>query len=464
MTPDGILIKSFPFPQSLYSLAVSSLDESGASLLDSSDTLSPLGHYSFFGRAPFATFSSDGHADPLATLKKALALFSAPRQLSPLPFTGGAIGSFSYDLGRRLERLPEKARPLLGFPDVHLCFYDAIAVYDHAEAMLHLCASDPRTEGMAALQKKMDGLEAWAEAAAKESAPESETGAPLGKNLCSNFTRSAYCRAVEQVQEHIVAGDIYQANLSQAFSFDLNCTPEALYAHLRARTPAPFSAFINYGGRVIASCSPERFLQLRNGLAETRPIKGTRPRGKDAAEDAAHRHELFASRKDRAELTMIVDLERNDLGRVAEYGSVVVAEPPALESYADVHHLAATVRARLKPGCGAVDLLRASFPGGSITGAPKIRAMEIIESLEPTRRSLYTGALGYIGFNGDMDLNIVIRTVLCEGTRAVFQAGGGIVADSDPELEYEETLHKVRGILRVIHGTGEEALHGGRMA
>jgi para-aminobenzoate synthetase component 1 len=222
---------------------------------------------------------------------------------------------------------------------------------------------------------------------------------------------------------------------------------------LRKATPAPFSAYISQEeGRAVLSCSPERFMQLRGRVIETRPIKGTRPRGKSPEEDLANRNELLASHKDRAELTMIADLERNDIGRVSEFGSVEVSELIKLETYADVHHLVATVKGRLRENCDATDLVRATFPGGSITGAPKIRAMEIIESLEPTRRSLYTGALGYIGYDGDMDLNIIIRTVLCENGRAVFQAGGGIVADSDPELEYEETLHKVKGIIRAVNG------------
>jgi para-aminobenzoate synthetase component 1 len=266
--------------------------------------------------------------------------------------------------------------------------------------------------------------------------------------IMSNFTHGDYLQAVRRAKDYIAAGDIYQVNLSQRMSAPLATTPMSLYRRLTQENPAPFSAYLETPDAAIVCCSPERFLQVRSDEVETRPIKGTRPRGSTPEEDARLAAELLASEKDRAENVMIVDLERNDLGRVCEYGSVHVPELFALESYATVHHLVSTVRGRLRPGATALDCLRASFPGGSITGAPKVRAMEIIEELERTRRGVYTGAIGYLCFSGDMDVNIVIRTLVVRDGTAYFQVGGAIVADSDPEGEYQETLDKARALAR----------------
>ncbi len=275
--------------------------------------------------------------------------------------------------------------------------------------------------------------------------------------LTSHFTLAAYCKAVERVKEYIAAGDIFQANLSQRFASPLSFSPWMLYKRLRSINPAPFAAYLSYPELVIASASPERFLKVKHGVVETRPIKGTRPRGKDPEEDRRLRTELLSSAKDRAELTMIIDLERNDLGRVCSFGSVHVPELIVLEEYPTVFHLVATVRGTLAPGKDLVDLLKATFPGGSITGAPKIRAMEIIEELEPVTRGVYTGAIGDLGFDGSADLNIVIRTFIIKDGWAYFQVGGGIVADSDPEMEYWETIHKGRALMLAL-GCGEEVV------
>jgi para-aminobenzoate synthetase component 1 len=269
----------------------------------------------------------------------------------------------------------------------------------------------------------------------------------------SNFTRDEYLCAVRRAKDYIAAGDIFQVNLSQRFESATDATPLDLYAALRAANPAPFAAYLPVDGGAILSSSPERFLRVAGRHVETRPIKGTRPRraGDDAFNERMRR-ELLASAKDRAELTMIVDLERNDLGRVCSYGSVRVTEPIVLEEYPTVFHLVTTVEGDLHEGRGLVDLLKAAFPGGSITGAPKIRAMEIIDELEPTRRSVYTGAIGYIGLDGSADLNIAIRTILLAQGRALLQVGGGIVADSDPEAEYQETLDKARALVQALGG------------
>jgi para-aminobenzoate synthetase component 1 len=266
------------------------------------------------------------------------------------------------------------------------------------------------------------------------------------------FTADTYKDSVRRVKEYILAGDIYQANLSQRFSAPLLEPAWGLYRRLRMVNSAPFSAFLNFGDFAVASSSPERFLLVEGPDVETRPIKGTSRRYEDAALDAGSRRDLLASLKDAAELSMIVDLERNDLGRVCDYGSVEVTEHAVLESYAMVHHLVSTVTGRLNDGRDVIDLLKATFPGGSITGAPKIRSMEIIDELEPTARSVYTGAIGYLGLNGRHDLNIAIRTMIMRGGRVYFQVGGGIVADSEPESEFQETLDKGRAMFAAVTG------------
>jgi para-aminobenzoate synthetase component 1 len=259
------------------------------------------------------------------------------------------------------------------------------------------------------------------------------------------------------VLEYIAAGDVFQVNLSQRFTARGRPDPLDLYLRLKTNSPAPFGAFLQWNDLAVISASPEWFYQTRGDHLVTRPIKGTRPRGSNSDDDARLAAELLTSPKDRAELTMIVDLERNDLGRVCEYGSVVVRDPLSIESFAQVHHLVATVEGKLRRDAGPVDVIRALFPGGSITGAPKIRAMEIIDELEPNRRGLYTGAIGYLSRGGASAFNIAIRTILVEGDRASFQVGGGIVADSDPEGEYEETLAKGRGLLAVLTDKPDQA-------
>jgi para-aminobenzoate synthetase component 1 len=257
-------------------------------------------------------------------------------------------------------------------------------------------------------------------------------------------------KALDAVHEYILAGDIYQTNLTQRFNADLQISPLELYSELRKINPAPFASYIDFGVGQIVSSSPERFILVQGRNIETRPIKGTMPRGKTAAEDAANRETLVNSEKDKAELLMIVDLERNDLGKIAKTGTVKVPELFKLETYQTVFHLVSTVTAELKDELDAIDCVKATFPGGSITGAPKIRAMEIIDELEPTQRNIYTGSIGYIGFNGDLDLNIVIRTIVCKDGKGYFQVGGGIVWDSDNQSEYQETFDKGRALMDAL--------------
>jgi para-aminobenzoate synthetase component 1 len=274
---------------------------------------------------------------------------------------------------------------------------------------------------------------------------------PIAPALFSSFTPESYRAAVERVREYIVAGDIFQANLSQRFEAPLAESAWSLYSRLRRRNPAPFAAFLDFPEVVVVSASPERFLRVdRQGHVETRPIKGTRPRGIGPEHDAALGQALAESAKDRAENLMIVDLMRNDLSRVCAPGTVRVSELFSLEHYATVHHLVSTVVGELAPGADALDLLRAAFPGGSITGAPKLRAMEVIAELEPSRRGVYCGTIGYVSVTGEIDTSIAIRTAVVQDGRVYFSAGGGIVADSDPGQEYLETIDKARALIDVL--------------
>jgi para-aminobenzoate synthetase component I len=371
------------------------------------------------------------------------------------PFQGGMIGFFGYDLSPRLERLPRRHPRDSRLPDIRMALHDTAVIVDARSGAAEVWSWDLTGEGRAAALKR---ARSWREAIerALESPRPSLIRPGEPTKLTSSFDRKTYVAAVGRVLDYIAAGDVFQVNLSQRFTARACAEPLDIYDRLKAASPAPFSAFLHWDDMAVVSASPEWFYQTRGDRVVTRPIKGTRPRGRDQVDDARLADELRNSIKDRAELTMIVDLERNDLGRVCEYGSVVVLDPMQVESFAQVHHLVATVEGRIRPGAGPGDLVRAVFPGGSITGAPKIRAMEIIDELEPNRRSLYTGAIGYFSRGGTSAFNIAIRTILVEGDRASFQVGGAIVADSDPEAEYEETLVKGRGMRAVLDSGNDE--------
>lgn len=339
-----------------------------------------------------------------------------------------AAGYWSYDLRYQLERLPRLAEDDLQLPDCWVGLYERVHPFGRREAVTSASSTSS--------------------APVIPVTPEHLTPERLG--VVPSVNRSQYEAAVRRVLEYIGAGDCYQVNLSQRFTARLDQTPWELYERLAAASPAPYSAFLDCGDHQVLSSSPELLLSISGGRVETRPIKGTRRRSLDPEEDAAIAAELLSSPKDRAELLMIVDLERNDLGRVCEFGSVHVPALYSLESFANVHHLVATVRGRLRAGVSPLECLRAAFPGGSITGAPKIRAMEIIEELEPFRRGVYTGAVGWVDGHGNAEWNIAIRTLLVKDGTAYFNVGGGIVADSDPAAEYEETLTKAAGMVRAL--------------
>lgn len=431
-------------------------------LLDTGMEVRGLGYHSFIGALPFMVFEAkdglvkvmrDGKVSqyrgrPLDELQRLMKELAMPPANTGFPFNGGAVGYFSYDLGRYLERLPAWAEDDLKTPDCCLGFYDVIAVIDHRQGAVHLVSSGLPERGERAVARaraRLDEMEALLARRAENYMGNLEHGILEG-----HFTREEYMQAVQKVIDYIYAGDIFQANLSQRFSVGFQGDPWVLYCKLREINPAPFAAYLNFGQFKVVCASPERFLKVKGGKVETRPIKGTRPRGKTPEQDKMLREELWYSEKDRAELMMIVDLERNDLGRVCRVGSVRVPELVRLEEYATVFHLVSTVEGELPEDKDVVDLLKAAFPGGSITGAPKIRAMEIIEELEPVRRGIYTGSIGYIGFDGCADLNIVIRTIIIKENKLYFQVGGGITADSDPAAEYEETLDKARAMMRAL--------------
>jgi len=371
------------------------------------------------------------------------------------PFQGGAAGYIGYEYGGVLERLP-KPTDDLGIPDVVMGLYDWAIGWDHQTGRCWLFADAPET--LDALAADLAELPAKTPNVTALNVPPS-----LDTTFTSTMTRAEYERAVDRVRDYIRAGDIFQANLSQRFSAPLHATPWQLYNTLRETTPAPFAAFFETPDFAIASASPERFLKVHpSGLAETHPIKGTRPRAADPVIDQAHRDALLASEKDAAEHVMIVDVLRNDLARVSEYGSVRVPSLMRHEQYASVHHLVSTVVSQLRPDASAIDLLHAAFPGGSITGAPKIRAMEIIAELELVTRGVYCGAIGYISPSGAMDTNIAIRTCLVRDGQVYFSAGGGIVADSAPAAEYEETLVKANALMHAIRTANAMSPHPAR--
>ncbi len=438
-------------------------DERLPFFLDSAMGADRLGRFSFIGCDPVLTVQSQGNTvfvdgrpagrNPFEVLRSLLKTYGADKSHAshlpgehacPVPFVGGAVGYFAYDLARFVERLPDTAVADIPIPEMHFAFYDAVAGFDHQARNWHVSSVDMGVPGAADRRKRLVS-------AIEHPAPLPAFQPVSAHGLRSNFTRTAYLAAVRKAMNYIAAGDIFQVNLSQRFEAQTDAAPLELYAALRSVNPAPFACYLPTDAGAILSSSPERYLRLTGRRVETRPIKGTRPRrARDEAFNDRMRRELLASAKDRAELTMIVDLERNDLGRVCSYGSVRVTEPIVLEEYPTVYHLVATVEGDLHPRHDIIDLIKATFPGGSITGAPKIRAMEIIGELEPTKRSVYTGNIGYIGFDGAVDLNIAIRTMILARGRVYLQAGGGIVADSEPEAEYQETLDKARAMLQAL--------------
>ena len=462
--------------------------------LDSAVPGARLGRHSFLTADPVAVVRSTGATtelidvhrgtarrvrddDALGVLRALVAAHRAAPVPGLPPFQGGAAGYLAYEWGRVLERIPPARHDDLALPDVVLGVYDWVLAWDHEVGRAWLISTgmpelDPvsrdrrAAERLAMVQARLvrqpmrdvredvHATEAPSTGRRAPSHPVASASWDAALGLRSSFTHRGYVDAVARVREYILAGDIFQANLSQRFEAPLREAPWTLYRRLRACNAAPFAAFVDFPEALILSSSPERFLRVDpDGRVETRPIKGTRPRGTGPEHDAHLGRALSESRKDRAENLMIVDLMRNDLSRVCTPGSVRVPELFRLERYATVHHLVSTVVGRLAPDADALTLLRAAFPGGSITGAPKVRAMEIIAELEPSQRGVYCGSVGYWSVTGALDTSIAIRTAVVRHGTVYFSAGGGIVADSDPEQEYRETLDKARGIIDVLAAT-----------
>ena len=437
-------------------------DRPWAVFLDSGQPHSQFGHYDIMAADPFIRLvtkgeyteilDSKGHEvstqDPFELLKSRLANYSLNQ--AELPFEGGAIGYFAYDLARRVDDLPIQALDAENIPQMMVGIYDWAVVVDHrlSRAWLVSHSFDQATEDV------------WPELCALFDAPlliKSQSVFEVTSALSSNMDYKAYTQAFDKVKRYIYEGDCYQVNLAQRFSAKAMGDAWVAYQALREISPAPFMAYMNFSNESplqVLSASPERFLQVFNGHVETRPIKGTRPRSLDAEQDKRNAESLQNSLKDRAENLMIVDLLRNDISKACEIGTVRADNMFALESFANVHHLVSTVTGKLAKGKTAIDLLRACFPGGSITGAPKLRSMEIIEELEPNRRGLYCGAIGYISFDGNMDTNIAIRTAIYSQGEIRFYAGGGVVADSELTKEYRETLDKASSMLELLKAFG----------
>jgi len=437
--------------------------------LDSARRDATLGRYSFLAADPFAFLSvaADG-SDGLGQLTRLFAPLAGETIAGVPPFQGGAAGLFSYDLGRSLERVPPARIDEFQTPALALGLYDALLAVDHVEGRAWIISQGlPETELPARRRRAGERLaqfRAWLDESqtatstlpmravdvlpAKMLSPQFAVAGPPG--LTSNFAAEDYLKVIRRAIEYIYAGDVFQVNIAQRLLMRAHDDALALYLRLRRRNPATFAGYFDLGESQIVSASPERFLQCRGGEVEARPIKGTRQRTARPEADLFAGDEMLASEKDRAENVMIVDLLRNDLARVCRADSVVVSELCRLESYEFVQHLVSAVRGSLALGRSPIDLVRAAFPGGSINGAPKPRAMEIIAELEPTARGAYCGGLGYLGFDGSLDMNILIRTITA--SRGWWQApvGGGIVAQSVPEREYEETWHKATGLLRAL--------------
>lgn len=427
-------------------------DKRNAFFLDSNLHRNGSGRYSFIGSDPFYVLKAKAGANLLSDVRKLLGRYALGNLGRGLPFPCGAVGYFSYDLGLYLENISSAQEDDLGLPDLFLGFYDTIITLDHAAKKLFISSSGfPETNYLLAKKKAEHRLKQCLRYLSEIERNNSNLKNRIDtNNLTSNFTRGKYLRAVNRAKDYIKKGDIYQVNLAQRFQAKTKASPPDLYERLRTASPSDFSAYLDCGDFQILSSSPERFLYSDGRKVISRPMKGTRPRAQNPTDDQRNKRNLLQSAKDKAELLMIVDLLRNDLGRVCEYGSIKARPLRRLEAYSTVYQTTAGIEGILHKDKDRLDLLKACFPGGSITGCPKIRSMQIIAELEPQRRGIYTGALGYFGFNNTMDFNILIRTILQKNDMLYFHTGGGIVADSNPQAEYDETLVKARGMTRAI--------------
>lgn len=447
-------VSELPYQRNAAELFSLIADEPWSMFFDSGYPEIDMGRYDIIVSRPMLTLETYGDIthindngtettsteDPLLLLNQYLG--EKGNNLSGLPFCGGAVGYLAYDLGRRLEALPEISLQDITMPEMAVGIYDWSLIIDHHLRRVWL-ASFCRYEKTESIWQELQDL-------FSRPTNDETTGYRITSDVKSNLSREQYGLAFDKVKKYIRDGDCYQVNLSQRFSADFEGDSWSAYLKLRNVNPAPYAAYLNLPSGAVLSSSPERFLRVTDSQVETKPIKGTKHRSVFAYEDKALAVCLLESEKDRAENLMIVDLLRNDISKVCEAGSVVVPKLFALESYATVHHLVSTITGRLAEHKNSIDLMRGCFPGGSITGAPKLRSMEIIEELEPNRRSIYCGSIFYLGFDGNMDSNICIRTLIKYNDQLYFNAGGGIVWDSDVDAEYKECFDKAAAMLKLF--------------
>ena len=421
--------------------------------LDSS-LVNKLGRYSVIGAVPYLKLVKEGNGFYINGEKETTCSFETylktylaehkDKNNTELPIISGAIGYFSYEYGRKLMEVDSAKEDLVSIPDAVLVFYDFYIIEDRQEQRTYLIAKGITGEAA----KLMDEMETRINGKPVYMQKESDTEYPI--EVLPNFAKDEYKQAVDRMIRYIIEGDIYIVNMTQQLTVKSDKVPLDVFYDLRENNPSPFGGYFDYGDFQIVCASPERFLKMQKGHVNTRPIKGTRKRGETPEEDMLMRTELENSEKDKSELLMIVDLERNDLNRVCNPGSVKVTELFTVEEYATVFHLVSDIEGDLEESKNVMDLLEAAFPGGSITGAPKYRAMEIIDEMENNKRNLYTGSIGYLTLDGDCDFNIVIRTALHKDGKYYLGVGGGITAESDLEFEYEETLQKAKAVLQAM--------------
>lgn len=462
------LLEDIPYDSDSSLLYDRFADEPWSVFLDSNQPNSLHGRYDIISSRPKVCITSHNQinqidsytenliipGDPFSILKDYLPLQNnGENKVEGLPFVGGALGYFSYDLGRSIEKIPNIAKDDLQLPDMKVGIYSWAIIVDHAKKKTKLVGDKTDLR----MRREWDDLVKFI-----LDSPSSKNNREKFKVLSevdSNMTESYYANAFEKIKTYIKEGDCYQVNLAQRFNAKVKGDPWLAYCMLREINPSPFSAYLNYSEFKILSNSPERFLSVKNGNIQTKPIKGTRPRSDKKSKDDELLQELINSKKDQAENVMIVDLLRNDISKNCALGSVKVPKLFDIESYPNVHHMVSTITGKLEKNRSVVDLLRGCFPGGSITGAPKLRSMEIIEELEPHRRGIYCGSIGYISNDGMMDTNIAIRTILYQRQQMYFYAGGGIVYDSEVNSEYQETFDKAAAMLRVLNQDIQYALN-----
>jgi len=436
-------------------------------LLESVEGGERLARYSFIGWDPFMVVRGKGNSisieeqgevtvhegKPLEVLRETSAKFRPAPIVGLPPFIGGGVGFFSYDLVRGFEKIPSKTVEDLSIDDFVIMYFSTILAFDHVRHRIHIIANVLNRGAQSPQAKYQDALLRIEQIEKRLTAPIS-LPAPMTRSsipeAVSNLTRAEYCANVQTAKRHIEAGDIFQVVLSQRLTMKVSCEPFDIYRALRFINPSPYMFFLRMDNLHLVGASPEMLVKVRNGRVEYGPIAGTRPRGDTPEADERLADELLHDAKERAEHVMLVDLGRNDVGRVCKYGTVSVTDLMRIEKYSHVMHLVSTVEGRLKEGLDCYDALQACLPAGTVSGAPKIRAMEIIEDLEPCRRGIYGGAVGYVDFSGNLDTCIALRTLLLKDGAAYIQAGGGIVADSEPEREWEESMNKAQALIRAV--------------